>query len=358
MKEVAWFITPHGFGHASRECAVISALRDLIPDCHFHVYTTVPRWFFQDSLGGGFTYHELETDVGIVQHGPFEEDFPATLRKLSSFLPISEGSAPDAVRELVENRVRLVVCDISPLGIELARLAGIRSLLIENFTWSWIYSGYASRYPELNPAIDELRKIESRADYRFQTEPVRGRLPQLPLFAPAARHPRKSRAQVRGSLGISSSDACVLVTTGGIPFAAGGWKGVHFPTGIRLIMPGTVEKLTRSGSAIFLPHHSDFYHPDLVNACDAVVGKVGYSTLAETYRAGLPFGFINRPGFPESPVLARYIRERMSGREISLEDFLSGSWVEDLPSLLRLPRRPPAEENGAALMASRIQELL
>ena len=31
---------------------------------------------------------------------------------------------------------------------------------------------------------------------------------------------------------------------------------------------------------ILLPHHSVFFHPDLVNASDAVVGKLGYSTLA------------------------------------------------------------------------------
>ncbi len=156
-------------------------------------------------------------------------------------------------------------------------------------------------------------------------------------------------------LGIPDSDVCVLVSTGGIPLSPDTWRNVHFPPDIHLIIPGGSEKLTHAGSVVFLPHHSDFYHPDLLYACDGVVGKVGYSTLAETYQAGLPFGFISRPGFPESPVLANFVCERMSGLEIGLESFRSGSWVNDLERLLLLPHRAPPAEDGAAEMAALIQ---
>jgi UDP-N-acetylglucosamine:LPS N-acetylglucosamine transferase len=98
---------------------------------------------------------------------------------------------------------------------------------------------------------------------------------------------------------------------------------------------------------VLLPHHSEFFHPDLLNACDAVVGKLGYSTLAEAYQAGIPFGYVQRPRFRESAVLAAYIQAEMRGLEIPAAHFEDGSWLSALPALLALPRLERQEPNGA-----------
>ena len=66
MSAVAYFVSAHGFGHAARASAVMAALRRRSPDVALHVFTTVPRWFFDDSLRGVFTYHPLRTDVGCT----------------------------------------------------------------------------------------------------------------------------------------------------------------------------------------------------------------------------------------------------------------------------------------------------
>ena len=63
------------------------------------------------------------------------------------------------------------------------------------------------------------------------------------------------------------------------------------------VIPGAGGDIGRNENVIVLPHGSPFFHPDLVNASDCVVGKLGYSTLAEIYRAGVPFGFVVRRGF-------------------------------------------------------------
>lgn len=54
------------------------------------------------------------------------------------------------------------------------------------------------------------------------------------------------------------------------------------------------------------PHSPDLFQPDLIDDCDAVIGKVGYSTLAEVYHTGAPFGYISLPSFVESEVLKEY----------------------------------------------------
>jgi hypothetical protein len=67
-------------------------------------------------------------------------------------------------------------------------------------------------------------------------------------------------------------------------------------------LAGASETIPREGPWLFLPHHSSAYYPDLQAASDAVTSKLGYSTLAEAYHAGVPFGFLPRVRFPESLV--------------------------------------------------------
>jgi hypothetical protein len=107
-----------------------------------------------------------------------------------------------------------------------------------------------------------------------------------------------------------------------------------------------------------LPHHSDFYHPDLVNASDAVVGKVGYSTLAEVDTAGVPFGHISRDGFRESAQLVAYIQKKMAGLPIDEDHFYNGRWLDRLPQLLEMPRMQRSGPNGSAQIAKYIGKLL
>ena len=58
------------------------------------------------------------------------------------------------------------------MGIAAAKAAGIPSILIENFTWDWIYENYLDNHPDLSSAIHDLRGWFDRADYRIQTAPV------------------------------------------------------------------------------------------------------------------------------------------------------------------------------------------
>ena len=84
-----------------------------------------------------------------------------------------------------------------------------------------------------------------------------------------------------------------------------------------------------------------------MHASDAVIGKVGYSTLAEAYHAGIPFGFIARDSFRESDSLVSYINEEMAGLHIKEEDFFNGKWIRSLPELLSLPRLRRSGPNGS-----------
>jgi UDP-N-acetylglucosamine:LPS N-acetylglucosamine transferase len=126
----------------------------------------------------------------------------------------------------------------------------------------------------------------------------------------------------------------------------------------RFIIPGPVHDLTVQDNLILLPHQSGYFHPDLINACDAVIGKVGYSTVAEIYYAGVPFGYIARENFRESQVLVTFIEKNMAGLPLSERDFYSGEWVSMLPDLLALPRIKREVPDGAAQAAGYISNLI
>ena len=101
------------------------AIRHRLPQVEFDIFTTVPQWFFSDSLGEQFNYHNFNSDIGLVQVTPFSEDLPATVSALNQALKVAHRQIEQAVAILRGGDAQLVVCDIAPLGIEVAQAAGL-----------------------------------------------------------------------------------------------------------------------------------------------------------------------------------------------------------------------------------------
>ena len=135
---LAYFISPHGFGHAARAASVIEAIYEIETSIRFEIFTRVPSWFFQDSLSAPFTYHSLLTDIGMVQKTPLREDLGKTIQHLDDFLPFEPTLINYLARQLNRLKCELVICDIAPMGIVAAQHAAIPSVLVENFTWDWV----------------------------------------------------------------------------------------------------------------------------------------------------------------------------------------------------------------------------
>jgi hypothetical protein len=387
------------------------ALLEHDPAARFEIFTKVPRWFFADSLdpkvpdsrslapcgrrgttgthlrrtqvqarpyttqtdpkgferplGSCFGYHSVLTDIGLAQATALREDMAETARRLNDFLPFDRRRVRRLALKVQRLGCELVMCDIAPLGIAVAREAGLPSVLIENFTWDWIYQAYVSPIGDVSPVgdvppagggelsrhITTLRALFDAADYHIQTEPVCDRRAADLTTAPVSRPPRTPTRLVRERLGIADGTPAVLITMGGIPWQYTFVQQLAGRGDVTFIVPGAGKRPQAEGNLIRLPHHSAFYHPDLVNASDAVVGKLGYSTLAEVYQAGVPFGYIPRPGFRESPALEAYVQEAMHGLAIDAGQFEDGSWLAQIPRLLAMPRARRAGPNGAAQVA-------
>jgi hypothetical protein len=149
-----------------------------------------------------------------------------------------------------------------------------------------------------------------------------------------------------------------MITMGGIPMHYPFMQQLAEQHAVTFVIPGAAEATQRHGNMVLLPYRIGIFHPDLVNACDAIIGKVGYSTLAEVYHAGLPFGYVTRQDFRESPILTAYIEQYMHGVAITPAQFDDGSWLSQLPQLLALPRLTRHGLNGADQAARFICQLL
>ncbi len=351
-RSIAYFITPHGFGHAARACAVMSAWQAIAPATQFEIYTRVPLWFFRDSFIKNFNYHALLADIGLVQTSPLHADLKATLQSLNGFIPFAPDWVSQIAQQIKKSHCERVLCDIAPLGIAVAREAGIPAVLIENFTWDWIYANYLGQFPQFGKHIDFLRGVIKQVDYHIQTQPACCSAPVDLITRPVCRPGRLSREEVRKQLNLPQEAPVVLISMGGIPpqhylFL----ERIAQQEKIYFVIPGASQRRQRQANLVFLPYHSGFYHPDLIHASDMVLGKLGYSTVAEAYWAGISFGYITRACFRESEVLAHFVEQEMNGFAMDEAYFQTGTWVSKLPEYLNLPPISRSGPNGAEQIA-------
>ena len=353
---VAVVVSPHGFGHAARACAVMSALESRRPGLRYHVVSTVPRWFFAQSLAVQFALHRLAVDVGLVQRTPLDEDLPATVRSLDRLLDPGRGQLQRLANRIEGLGCRLVIADISPLGLAAAARLGVPSVLVENFTWNWIYGAYLAEEPGLERHRAVLAGMTASADLHIQCEPVCQPQRAAVSVAPVARRPRLAPGEIRRRLGIPRDAPMVLLTMGGIRWSYRGLEPLRRQRRAWFVVPGGATQPRATGRLIELPFRSDVFHPDLVQAADVVVGKLGYSTVAEAYHGRAAMAFISRPRFPESDVLARFVRGMGPAVEIRQAALDRGAWVDALDALLERPRRDEPRADGADCVAEAILE--
>jgi len=357
---LAFHITAHGFGHASRSAAVMAAIAERLGAVHFHIFSEVPDWFFLDALPNvRISVNSIKNDVGLIQKNPMEHDLEATLKALNALLPYNKENLQALSADLQRRQCKAVICDIAPMGIAAAELAKIPSFLVENFTWDWIYEEYVETHPQFIPINHILRQVFQQASFHIQTSPFCEDNPGASLTVfPVSRKPRHSGAEIRSRLKIKEEEPMVLITMGGIPENFRNLTRLKNHEDFRFVVPGGHTHYEWDDHLVLIPHHSNFYHPDLIQAADIIIGKAGYSTIAEVFQAGKPFGYISRTGFRESPPLAEFIRNEMNGIEISEADYQKHQWLDILPDLQKIPPNPRRTLNGADQIADFILEKL
>ncbi len=314
---IVFYVSGHGFGHATRNAEIRRALAAIHPELRLHVRSTA------------------NFDSGAIEDGSALRVSPRlTLEAVARVFEARERTIADEAAFIRSNAITLAVADIPYLAGDIAEAAGVPCIGIGNFSWEWIYEPYFEECPEyahLQPLVRAgyskmelyLRLPFSHAGGLEAFQEVR----DVPLVA------RLGRPVERGS-----RPRVLLAMRGGID-------------------AGSLERARDAGADEFEFLEPDGGHfPDLVRASDAVVSKLGYGTLGECAANGSAILYPPRTAFREEPVLeaaaARYLR----ARQIPMPDFESGNWAPHLRKLLAMPAPVETLETNGADVCARILE--
>lgn len=362
MPGLAFYVSGHGFGHATRCVALLRALRARAPELPLHVRSQAPHWIFTERDARVET-SAAAVDPGVIQSSGLDLDLEATLAAHQAFLAGWDAAVEREAAFLRELRPALVVGDVPPLAFAAAARAALPAVAIANFSWEWIFSVWAREDPRWRPMAERYGAAYAPAEQAFRL-PLHssedfscfGRVTDTGLLVNRS---RRSREACRTALGGAPDDPrrWVLVSFGG--FGPSAFRGAADPGLSGTLFVGLEPGAPRGfpGEWILLERPSPIAHEDLMQACDAVLGKAGYGTIAEALAHDTRFLYLPRENFPEVPVLEAALEAFGAARPMTREAFESGRWGEALDALFRLPPRhcglatDGAEQISAALLA-------
>ncbi len=300
-----------------------------------------------------------EVDSGVVQIDSLRLDEAATLARACQFHRglVDRAKAESAI--LREHEARFVVADAPPLGCAAAAAAGVPAVVCSNFTWDWIYQGYAAP----DDLVLRIREAYGKAEAAWRL-PMHGgfegfaRIEDVPFVA---RHARYGRAETRRRLRLPADTPLALSSFGGYGVSALDVARLDCLDRIGIVLTGRPPDRPPAHDGVWFVDEEDLYasalrYEDLVAAVDVVVTKPGYGIVSECVANDTAILYTSRGRFAEYDVLVREMPRYLRCRYLPQEDLLAGRWLDALERLLaqdRPPERPATD--GGRIVAQFIQ---
>ncbi len=366
MPTLVFYISSHGFGHATRQIEVINTLLETRPDLRVIVRTAAPTWLFERSVRHPVLVQPVETDTGVVQLDALTVDVAASFERAWEFHRELPRRADEEAAFLRALKPALVVSDIPPLAFAAADRAEVPAAALANFTWDWIYKEYEEYLdgrPELVPLLGKA----------YSTAKVAWRLPlaggfetfkhvvDLPLIARCStRDPRQTRRTLR----LPEAGPLVLVAFGRYGLGAVQWTKLSCPSDCVIVHTAAsgIDARAAQPSVAFIAEENmsakGIRYEDLIAAVDVVVTKPGYGMIAECAANGTAILYTARGRFAEYDVLVAEMPRLVRCAFIEQTDLLGGRWNRPLEQLLAAPKPPRPDISGAEVVAGQILALI
>jgi hypothetical protein len=415
---VAFYVSGHGFGHASRQIEIVNALTARAPGLSVLLRTAAARWLFDRTLrrtaesqrgnhrepGGQTTTVSASSvvstgrtlliegacDTGVVQIDSLRLDEAETIRRAAAFhADLTERSQAEAAL-LRQHGVALVIADAPPLACAAAATAGIPSIVAGNFTWDWIYEAYEDALAFAPGLIETIRDAYARAEGAWRL-PMHGGFASFATIVDVpfvARHARHGREETRRRLGLPLDARLALSSFGGYgvndfdlsargappplalarrPRASLGPQALLASLDCldswRVVITGRTPLRDAPRGVCFVDeghlYDSALRYEDLVRAVDVVVTKPGYGIISECIANETAMLYTSRGHFAEYDVLVAGMPRYLRSRYIDQGALLAGRWRDALDAVHAMP--PPPERpatNGADVIAAMITERL
>lgn len=376
MPSVVFYISGHGFGHASRQIEIINQLgsrlaprgaaRDLAPGVAIVVRTSAPRWLFDRTCRVPIAFAEGECDTGVVQIDSLRLDERATIERAAAFHDTLENRAEEESALLLRQEARLAVSDAPALACAAASRAGVPSVVVSNFTWDWIYEDYrehVSRAPRLIPSIRHAYR-QALAGWRL---PMHGGFEHVAVTHDlpfVARHARREPEDVRRALDLPLLTPLLLPSFGGHGVRDLDLSKLDCLDEFGVVLIHRDDEPVAAPRGVYAVTESSMYgqglrYEDVVRAVDVVVTKPGYGIIADCLANETALLYTSRGHFAEYAVLVAEMPRYLRCAFIEQDALFEGRWREALDRLSSGPPPPErANTDGARVVADLILEHL
>jgi L-arabinokinase len=358
MPHVAFYITGHGFGHATRMAAVASALAERVPTVRLSLVTTVPESLLRLNLSLPFRLRPQALDIGVIQHDSLRLDPAESLTAYQRLLERQPTLIEEEAALLRQDGVDAVVADIPPAAFPVARRAGVPGVGISNFSWDWIYADYVRALPQFGPVLETIRDDYGRADL-FLRLPFHGpcdafkAVRDIPMIARRSRRPRE---EVRELLGLNGARPVILLSFGGFEVQGINFDRVEALDEYFFLVTQPPPRPIRNVRLVTLGR---IKYEDVVAQADAVITKPGYGIVSDCLANRTPVLYTSRGEFAEYPCLVEGLERFGVSAFIENRDLLAGNWRGGLEALLQRPRTwGDLPVNGAEVAADILQALV
>ena len=346
---VVFYISGHGFGHASRSIEVANAIVERRPGIRIIIRSSVAPWLVARTAKPGIELSAAQVDTGVIQLDSLTLDAAGSIALAEIFMSAIDERVETELAFLQEHEAVMTVSDLPALGIASGLAAGVPAIALGNFTWDWIYE----HYPGGESVARRIDEIYSRATRTLRLPMWGGfatmeRITDLPFVA---RRSKRDPEEVRDALGIPREMTVVLASFGGYGVSALDVEAIRSVRGYHVLLPGMVDEDRM--------YDRGYRYEDLVRAVDVVVTKPGYGIISECLANDTALLYTSRGDFREYPVLVAAMPQFLRCAFIDHADLFSGNWQPHLDALLAQPQPPvsPAT-NGADVAADILLDIL
>lgn len=289
----------------------------------------------------------VQTDVGpIVDSKSNRLDPNLTFESFSRWI---QGGKEWIAREMValgsDRSPDLIVTDISPMALKLARKIGCPCITVANFSWidllkplpyhkekegilSWLSECFA--VPDLVIKLPFSMKMDGFRSSRIRVASLLYRKPTLSV--------EETKMQLGGEI----NKPLIVVSLGcHLPLH------LDFDTNeaqVVMLSPVPIKMNER-----ILPIVGHPESQNIIQAADFVIAKAGYSTLAECTAFRCPIDLIPREGYPEDAILVKEASMLGIGSRVPLR--------RSNHNHIKIPTMEEIEERRKGIQNSHINEL-
>lgn len=325
MKSIAYYISDHGFGHASRNIPIIRYILEIDNEILVHIKTGLNQGnFIKESIkdlknNENVKFYLNKMDIGLVlKENSLDIDKGNLSKEVSDYIVSWNRKIKEENIFLRENNIDLIISDIVPWIFKCSDELSIKSILISNFTWVDIYkehldenicNEYIKCYKKANYVFLYNMFLPSMLEYVDKYEEVglvcrkfddkkvleiRRKYNKPKVFVSVGRS-----VELNSSLDVSNLEYHFIVTEG-----------------IKLIGDNVTYLSKETNNT-----------QDYIKGSDYIITKAGWGTVAECLIGNKKFAVLSREGVSEDrytiqKLIANDLAIRIDSNTLNIEDTL------------------------------------